>query len=73
MLSIILWDFVRKLLIIMERCKGSVELLNSRARRVNKTEDLFLCDGYCKLYPKGLPLSMPPPVLVLGRAALAYN
>jgi len=26
---------------LLERCKGSVELLNSQARRVNKTEDLF--------------------------------
>jgi len=34
-----------------------VELSNSRARRVNKTEDLFLRDCYfipCKPYPKGL-------------------
>ena len=33
----------------------------SRARRANKTEDLFLCDSYlipCKPYPKGLPLSV---------------
>ena len=40
----------------------------SQARRVNKTEDLFLHDSYlipCKPYPKGLP---PP---VLERAALA--
>jgi len=58
----------------LEQCKGSLELPNSRARRVNKTEDLFLCDGYlipCKPYPKGLPLSMPLPVLILRRAALA--
>ena len=56
---------------LMERCKGSVKLLNSRA---NKAEDLFLRDGYlipCKPYPKGLPLSMPP--LVLGCAALALD
>ena len=30
----------------LEQCKGSVELSNSRARWVNKTEDLFLRDGY---------------------------
>jgi len=44
----------------------------SQARRVNKTEDLFLRDSYlipCKPYPKGLPLSVSPPVL--ERAALA--
>ena len=44
----------------------------SRGTRVNKTEDLFLHDGYlipCKLYSKGLPLSVPPPVL--GHDALA--
>jgi len=39
---------------------------------VNKTEDLFLYNGYfilCKSYPKGLLLSMLP--LVFGHAALA--
>ena len=54
----------------LERCKGSVELSNSWARWLNKTEDLFLYDSYlipCKPYPKGLPLSVPPPVL--GHAA----
>jgi len=46
----------------------------SWARWINKTEDLFLRDSYlipCKPYPKGLPLSVPPPVLGHA-AALAY-
>ena len=41
----------------MERCKGSMELSNSRARRVNKTEDSWFRDGYLismKPYPKEL-------------------
>ena len=43
--------------IIVERCKSSVELLDSRAKRVNKTEDSWFRDGYLismKPYPKEL-------------------
>ena len=46
--------------------QGQRRTFGSRARRVNKTGDLFLRDSYlipCKPYPKGLPLSVPPPVL----------
>ena len=62
----------------VERCKGSVELSNSRARRVNKTEDLFLRDRYlipCKPYPKGLPfrIIMPCHITVGYRIPIGYR
>jgi len=42
----------------LEQCEGSVELLDSRAKQVNKTEDFHsLRDGYLtslKPYPKRL-------------------
>ena len=66
--------------IIMERCKGSVELSNSRAGRVNKTEDSHSMTAIListKPYPKDclsgswshwshvLPLHITIPVICL--------
>ena len=49
----------------MERCKGSVELLDSRAKRVNKTKDSAFHDGYL--------ISMNPnPVMSTGRVGSRF-